>query len=65
MMKKRRDCHKNLYGVGDKVRVVMPYSKYHGKEGIAIRFEPPKIVVVRLKNGEIKKFRTTAVEKIK
>jgi len=63
-MKKRRDYHKNLYGIGDKVRVVMPHSKYHGNEGIAIGFEPYKIVVIRLKNGEIKKFRTRAVEKI-
>jgi len=65
MTKKRRDYYKNLYGIGDKVRIMMPYSMYHRKEGIAIGFEPPKIVVVRLKNGEIKKFRTTAVEKIK
>jgi len=64
-MKKRRDYYKNLYGVGDKVRVVMSYSKYHGKEGIVIGFEAPKIVVVRLNNGEIKKFGTRKVEKIK
>ena len=59
-MKKRRDYHKNLYGIGDKVRAV-----YHGVEGVVIDFEAPKIVVVKLKNEKIKKYRTRDVEVLK